>query len=84
MGYAPQKFGRGRGAERVEVLSSQACLQCGHVVTDHHRAGGGLHNGQNAQWRGSRDHCIGDRDTCGCRGFVQPHTFTRHSVRMGS
>lgn len=83
MGYAAKKFGPSRGAQQTEVISASDCLECGHVVTDHHRAGGGVHNHQNDTWRGARDHCIGNRDRCPCRQFVQPHTFTRHSVRMG-
>lgn len=64
-----------------ELLSSSECLECGHLVTDHHRAGGGWHNGEPSEKR--RDHCVGNRDRCPCRRFVQPHTLTRKSVVMG-
>jgi hypothetical protein len=83
MGYAPQKFGPSRRAERVEVLSSPACLQCGHVVTDHHRAGGGWHNGNEDNQHRERSHCIGNSDTCPCRKFIQPHQFTTKSIYLG-
>jgi len=83
MGYRMQKHGPSRPAERREVISASDCLECGHVITDHHRAGGGVHNGTVENWRGSRSHCIGNRDTCPCRKFIQPHEFTRRSVRMG-
>lgn len=83
MGYRVQKQGPPIAAQVREVISAHQCLECGHVVSDHHRAGGGLHNHKNEAWVGVRDHCIGNRDTCPCRKFVQPHTFTRHSVRMG-
>ena len=80
MGYTPKKFGPYRSAEHREVISASNCLACGHLVTDHHRAGGGWHNGTGSEKR--RDHCIGNRETCGCRQFVQPHTFTQRSVMV--
>jgi hypothetical protein len=83
MGYAPKKFGPYRQAEHVEVISASNCLACGHLVSDHHRAGGGWHNGKNDDPRKRRDHCIGQGDTCPCRVFVQPHTFTRKSIQLG-
>lgn len=81
MGYRVQKHGPQIQAQQREVLSSHECLECGHVVTDHHRAGGGWHNG--TQSDKDRDHCIGAKDTCPCRKFVQPHRFTRTSVVLG-
>lgn len=71
-------------AERIEVISAHTCLECGHVITDHKRAGlGGTGRGEKMEnARGERDHCIGKGDTCPCRKFVQPHTFTRTSVHF--
>lgn len=66
-----------------EPISSATCLDCGHLVTDHHRAGGGWHNGKNAEWRGRRDGCIGAKGTCLCRKFVQPHELNKVSVGFG-
>lgn len=85
MGYQELDKRRGHGhAERIEQLSSHECLECGHLVTDHLRAGmggqGRKSRMENA--RGERDHCIGNRDTCPCRRFVQPHTFTRKSIQL--
>lgn len=73
-------------AERIEVLSSQTCLECGHLVTDHLRAGMGGQGRKSKieHSRGERDHCVGNRDTCPCRRFIQPHTFTRKSIRVGT
>jgi hypothetical protein len=83
MGYRTMsKHGPYQGAQRKEVISAHECLECGHVITDHHRAGTGWHGGEKESDK-RRDHCIGNRDTCPCRKFVQPHEFTRHSVRMG-
>ena len=67
-----------------EVISAHLCLECGHVITDHHRAGTGWHNGnlQHAKHAGKRDGCIGDRGTCPCKRFTQPHEFTRTSVNV--
>lgn len=87
MGYQElTKHGRSGRAERVEVVSAHECLECGHLITDHLRAGMGGQGRKSRveQSRGERDHCIGNRDTCPCRRFVQPHTFTRTSVRMGT
>jgi hypothetical protein len=58
-----------------EAISASDCLHCGHLISDHHRAGqkgiGRTLEVEHA--RGARDHCIGDGDTCSCRKFVQPH-----------
>lgn len=85
MGYRPDKRQAPEVGHHREPVSSTECLECGHLITDHHKAGGGWHNGASEKWKASavRDHCIGNRDTCPCRKFVQPHTFTRTSVVMG-
>lgn len=86
MGYQELDRRRGTGrAERIEVVSSHECLECGHLITDHHRAGMGGQGRQSRieNSRGERDHCTGNRDTCPCRKFVQPHTFTRTSIQLG-
>ena len=83
MGRQVQKHGPQIQAQHREVLSAHECLECGHLVTDHHRAGGGWHNGIVEHQRGERDGCIGAKGTCPCRRFVQPHKFTRHSVGFG-
>ena len=76
------KHGPQSRAERVEYISSTTCLECGHLITDHKRAGqGGFSRHETIEAsRGRRDHCIGNRDTCPCRNFIQPHTFARHTV----
>lgn len=86
MGYQQLDPRKGTGhAQRIEYVSSHECLDCGHVITDHLRAGTGeLGRKMRVEdARGQRDHCIGNRDTCACRKFVQPHTFTRTSVHLG-
>jgi hypothetical protein len=86
MGYQELEKHRGRGhAERREYISASECLECGHLITDHLRAGMGGQGRRSRieHSRGDRDHCIGNRDTCACRKFVQPHTFTRKSIQMG-
>ena len=86
MGYQELKKHQGTGhAQRIEYVSSHECLECGHLITDHLRAGS-VEQGRKSQIensRGERDHCCGNRDTCKCRRFIQPHTFTRKSIRMG-
>ena len=64
-----------------EIISASECLDCGHSISDHHRAGGGWHNGQYGC--GPRENCIGAYGRCLCKRFVQPHTFTRKSVGFG-
>lgn len=60
-----------------EALSGHECLNCGHVVTDHKRAGQGgySHKETVEKWKeyAKRDSCIGDRGTCNCKLFRQPH-----------
>lgn len=69
------KHGSPIRAERIEPISAHTCLECGHLIADHHRA---------ARWQDDvqkeRDHCIGKGGTCPCRQFVQPHRFTRKTV----
>lgn len=81
--YSPpsHKYRPNCSAAKREAVSSAVCLDCGHTITDHHRAGGGFHADAERQ-RGERSHCIGRGDTCPCRKFVQPHTFTRKSVMV--
>jgi hypothetical protein len=67
------KHGPSFHAARREAISSSSCLDCGHLITDHHRAGGGWHGGKAENWHGKRSHCIGNNDTCPCRDFRQPH-----------
>ena len=76
------KHGPQSRAERVEYISSTTCLECGHLITDHKRAGikGVGRNEQVENGYGVRDGCIGDRGTCQCHKFTQPHQFSRHSV----
>jgi hypothetical protein len=57
-----------------ERISNSECLDCGHIITDHHQARTGWHNG--VEWRGEaprREKCIGDRGTCPCRKFAHGH-----------
>jgi hypothetical protein len=58
-----------------EAISSSDCLHCGHLITDHHRAGQrGTGRMMEVEYaRGKRDSCIGDGGTCSCRQFQQPH-----------
>lgn len=85
MGHSPDKFGPSIHAERREVLSSPVCLNCGHIVTDHKRAGEGElgRNSKVEHWKAyaKRDSCIGDRGTCNCKLFRQPHE-PKISVRV--
>ena len=64
-------------AERIEYISSERCLNCQHLITDHKRAGEGElgRHSRVENWKihGKRDSCIGDRGTCNCKMFRQPH-----------
>jgi hypothetical protein len=67
-----------------EPVSSHLCLDCGHLITDHKKAGlGGVgrrERMERAKEFARREQCLGDRGRCLCKTFVQPHTFTRHTV----
>lgn len=57
-----------------ELVSNHECLECGHLITDHHQAKRGWHNGET--WRGSappREQCIGNYGTCPCKRFKHGH-----------
>lgn len=77
MGRPPDKFGPAIHAERREVISAHECLNCGHVITDHKRCGEGElgRKSKVENWKeyAKRDSCIGDRGTCNCKAFRQPH-----------
>lgn len=57
-----------------EIVSNHLCLDCGHLLTDHHQARGGWHN--TPTWRGTpprREACIGDYGRCPCKKFAHAH-----------
>ena len=58
-------------ASHREVIEGSECWACGHIITDHKRAGQGgeSHREHVETMRGRRDGCIGDRGTCRCTGF---------------
>jgi ribosomal protein L32 len=68
---------KGVRAERIEYISAHECQNCGHIITDHKRAGEGeLGRKSHVEgWKESakRDYCIGNHGTCNCRLFRQPH-----------
>lgn len=53
------------------IWGTGVCGNCGHSLSDHHKAGMGKRYGDTPNVKYKRDHCIGDGDRCGCRDLQE-------------